>query len=72
MLDWIFLNLTRYTQEHYILGYPYPLAEVHNLVTLKTSFKDEIINRVKHSMYASQLMDHVDIENLFLDIHSRF
>lgn len=72
MLNWIFINLTRYTQEHYILGYPYPLVEVHNLVTLKNNFKEEIINRVKHSMYASQHMDHVDIENLFLDIHSRF
>lgn len=65
-------HLTRFTQEHYILGYPYPLVEAHNLVTLKTDFKDEIINRVKHSMYANQRMDNVDIENLFLDIHTRF
>lgn len=68
----IFYDLTRLTQEHYILGYPYPLVEAHNFVTLKADFKEEIINRVKHSMYSTQLMDHVDIENMFLDIHSRF
>jgi hypothetical protein len=68
----IFYDLTRTTQEHYILGYPYPLVEAHNFVTLKADFKEEIINRVKHSMYSTQLMDHVDIENMFLDIHSRF
>lgn len=71
-LGQIFYNLTRFTQEHYILGYPYPLVEAHNLVTLKSDFKDELINRVKHSMYANQRMDNVDIENLFLDIHTRF
>lgn len=68
----IFYDLTRLTQEHYILGYPYPLVEAHNFVTLKADFKEEIINRVKHSMYSTQRMDHVDIENMFLDIHSRF
>jgi hypothetical protein len=68
----IFYELTRLTQEHYILGYPYPLVEAHNLVTLKTNFKEEIINRVKHSMYSTQHMDNIDIENMFLDIHSRF
>ncbi len=68
----IFSELTRLTQEHYILGYPYPLVEAHNFVTLNSSFKDEIINRVKHSMYSTQYMDNVDIENMFLDIHSRF
>ena len=68
----IFYNLTRLTQEHYILGYPYPLVEAHNFVTLKSDFKEEIINRVKHSMYSTQHMDNVDIENMFLDIHSRF
>jgi hypothetical protein len=68
----IFYDLTRLTQEHYILGYPYPLVEAHNFVTLKADFKEEIINRVKHSMYSTQHMDHVDIENMFLDIHSRF
>jgi NurA-like 5'-3' nuclease len=68
----IFYELTRLTQEHYILGYPYPLVEAHNLVALKSDFKEEIINRVKHSMYSTQLMDHIDIENMFLDIHSRF
>ncbi len=67
-----FRHLTRLTQEHYILGYPYPLVEAHNFVTLKSDFKDLIINRVKHSMYQSQGMDHVDIENLFVDIHTRF
>jgi hypothetical protein len=72
LLNAVFYHLTRLTQEHYILGYPYPLAEVHNFVTLKADFKEEIINRVKHSMYESQYMDNVDIENLFLDIHSRF
>ena len=68
----IFYDLTRLTQEHYILGYPYVLVEAHNFVTLKADFKEEIVNRVKHSMYSSQHMDHVDIENIFLDIHSRF
>jgi hypothetical protein len=68
----IFLELTRFTQEHYILGYPYPLVEAHNFVTLRSDFKEEVISRVKHSMYSTQQMDHIDIENLFLDIHSRF
>jgi len=68
----IFYDLTRLTQEHYILGYPYPLVEAHNFITLRTDFKEEIISRVKHSMYSTQYMDHVDIENMFLDIHSRF
>jgi len=67
-----FYELTRFTQEHYILGYPYPLVEAHNFVTLKSDFKEEVINRVKHSMYSTQQMDHVEIENMFLDIHSRF
>ncbi len=71
-LNYIFFNLTRYTQEHYILGYPYPLVEAHNFITLSKDFKEEVINRVKHSMYQSQHMDHIDIENMFLDIHSRF
>lgn len=68
----IFYNLTRLTQEHYILGYPYPLVEAHNFVSLKSDFKEEVIGRVKHSMYSTQQMDHIDIENMFLDIHSRF
>jgi hypothetical protein len=68
----IFKELTRLTQEHYILGYPYPLVEAHNFVSLKRDFKDEIINRVKLSLYKDQRMDHIDIENLFLDIHDRF
>jgi len=68
----LFLELTRFTQEHYILGYPYPLVEAHNFVTLKSDFKEEVINRVKHSMYSTQYMDHIEIENLFLDTHSRF
>jgi hypothetical protein len=68
----IFYNLTRFTHEHYILGYPYPLVEAHNFVALKKDFKEEVINRVKHSMYQTQHMDHVDIENMFLDIHTRF
>jgi len=71
-LKTLFYNLTRFTQEHYILGYPYPLVEAHNFITLRKDFKEEVINRVKHSMYQSQNMDHIDIENLFLDIHSRF
>lgn len=71
-LNDLFFNLTRYTQEHYILGYPYPLVEAHNFITLSKDFKEEVINRVKHSMYQSQHMDHIDIENMFLDIHSRF
>jgi len=68
----IFYNLTRLTQEHYILGYPYPLVEAHNFIILKADLKEEIINRVKQSMYSTQYMDNVDIENMFLDIHSRF
>jgi len=71
-LNFIFKELTRLTQEHYILGYPYPLAEAHNFVTLKKDFKQEIINRVKISLYVDTRMEHVDIENLFLDIHDRF
>jgi len=71
-LSSIFRELTRLTQEHYLLGYPYPLAEVHNFVTLKRDFKLEIINRVKMALYENAHMEHVDIENLFLDIHSRF
>ena len=65
-------ELTRLTQEHYILGYPYPLAEAHNFVSLKKNFKEEIINRLKYSLYKDQRMDNVDIENLFLDTHDRF
>ena len=68
----LFEELTHLTQEHYILGYPYPLVEAHNFVTLKRNFNDEVVNRVKASLYQSQKMDHVDIENMFLDLHERF
>lgn len=68
----IFYELTRLSQEHYILGYPYPLVEAHNFVTINQDFKDEIIKRVKYALYKDQRMDNVDIENLFLDIHDRF
>jgi len=68
----IFFEMTRLTQEHYILGYPFSLVEAHNFVTLKNDFKDEIIKRVKYALYKEQRMDNVDIENLFLDIHERF
>lgn len=68
----VFKELTRLTQEHYILGYPYPLAEAHNFISLKKNFKEEIINRLKYSLYKDQRMDNVDIENLFLDTHDRF
>lgn len=71
-LSMIFKELTRLTQEHYILGYPYPLAEAHNFISLKKNFKEEIVNRLKYSLYKDQQMDHVDIENLFLDTHDRF
>lgn len=71
-LSIIFSELTRLTQEHYILGYPYPLVEVHNFVSLKKDFKDEIIKRVKLSLYQDQRMDNIEIENLFLDIHDKF
>lgn len=71
-LSYLFKELTRLTQEHYILGYPYPLVEVHNFVTIKKNFKEEIVKRVKASLYQSQQMEHVDIENMFLDIHDRF
>lgn len=65
-------RLTATTQEHYILGYPYPLVEAHNLVSLTADFRAEAISRVKNALYSSQHMDHTDIENLFLDLHSRF
>jgi len=65
-------QLTATTQEHYILGYPYPLVEAHNLVSLTAAFRDEAVSRVKNALYSSQQMDHTDIENLFLDLHSRF
>ena len=68
----IMLDLTATTQEHYILGYPYPLVEAHNLVSLTSDFKQEAIGRVKNALYAKQQMDHTDIENLFIDLHSRF
>lgn len=68
----IMYTLTATTQEHYILGYPYPLVEAHNLVSLTGEFKKEVIARVKNALYASQHMDHTDIENLFIDLHSRF
>lgn len=71
-LSMIFKELTRLTQEHYILGYPYPLAEAHNFISLKKDFKDEIVRRLKYSLYRDQRMDNVDIENLFLDMHDRF
>jgi len=71
-LTLIFKELTRLTQEHYILGYPYPLAEVHNFISLKKNFKEEIIARLKYSLYKDQRMDNVDIENLFIDTHDRF
>jgi NurA domain len=72
VLDLMFKELTRLTQEHYILGYPYPLAEAHSFISLKRDFKQEIVNRLKYSLYKDQRMDHVDIENLFLDTHDRF
>ncbi len=68
----IIKELTCLTQEHYILGYPYPLAEAHNFICIKKNFKEEIISRLKYSLYKDQRMDHVDIENLFLDTHDRF
>lgn len=68
----IYSDLTALTQEHYILGYPYPLVEAHNFVTLKSEFHDQAVRLLKHALYTSQHMDHTDIENLFLDIHQRF
>jgi hypothetical protein len=68
----IMYALTATTQEHYILGYPYPLVEAHNLVSLTSDFKEEAIARVKSTLYSTQQMDHTDIENLFIDLHSRF
>lgn len=67
-----FFELTRLTQEHYILGYPYPLVEAHNFVSLSKNFKEEVINRVRYSLYKDQRLDNVDIENFFLDTHDRF
>lgn len=71
-LSMIFKELTTLTQEHYILGYPYPLVEVHNFISLKKDFKEEIIKRVKFALYKDQRMDNIEIENLFLDIHEKF
>ncbi|MBA7509347.1 hypothetical protein ES705_01297 [subsurface metagenome] len=71
-LSMMFKELTTLTQEHYILGYPYPLVEVHNFVSLKKDFKEEIIKRVKFALYKEQRMDNIEIENLFLDIHEKF
>ncbi len=71
-LRMIFKQLTRLTQEHYILGYPYPLVEVHNFISLKRDFKEEIIKKVKFALYKDQRMDNIEIENLFLDIHDKF
>ena len=71
-LSMIFEELTTLTQEHYILGYPYPLVEVHNFISLKKDFKEEIIKRVKFALYKEQRMDNIEIENLFLDIHDKF
>lgn len=68
----IFRPLTALTQEHYILGYPYPLVEAHNFVTLTSEFRDTAVKQLKHALYDSKQMDHTDIENLFLDIHKRF
>lgn len=68
----IMYKLTATTQEHYILGYPFPLVEAHNLVTLTGEFKKQAIAKVKAALYSAQQMDHTDIENLFLDLHSRF
>jgi len=65
-------DLTSLTQEHYVLGYPYPLVEAHNTVTVQASFKDEMIARVKESLYRTRRLDHTEIENLFIDTHNRF
>lgn len=71
-LNMIFKELTRLTQEHYILGYPYPLVEVHNFISLKKDSKEEVVKRVKFALYKDQRMDNIEIENLFLDIHDKF
>jgi hypothetical protein len=71
-MAFILRELTRLTQEHYILGYPYPLAEAHAFISLKKNFKDEIVSRLKYALYREQRMDNVDIENLFIDTHERF
>ncbi len=71
-INTIFKDLTALTQEHYILGYPYPLVEAHNFVTLRKDFKEEIIKKVKFALYKEQRMDNIEIENLFLDIHDKF
>jgi len=72
LINKIFYELTRLTQEHYILGYPYPLVEVHSFISIKDQFKAELMNRVKYALYHDQRMDHVDIENLFLNLNDRF
>jgi len=68
----IMFEITATTQEHYILGYPYPLVDAHHLVSITSDFKEEAIARVKNALYSSEHLDHTDIENLFLDLHSRF
>ena len=71
-VEYIHSELTRLTQEHYILGYPYPLVDAHNFISLKRDFKEDVINRVKLNLYKDKRMDHIDIENLFIDSHDRF
>jgi hypothetical protein len=65
-------DLTRLTQEHYILGYPYPLVEAHRWITIDADVKREVVARLKAELYKNEHMDNVDIENLFLDTHDRF
>lgn len=65
-------DLTRLTQEHYILGYPYPLVEAHNWITFDGDMKRELLARLKAELYMNEQMDNVEIENLFLDTHDRF
>lgn len=67
-----FLELTRLTQEHYILGHPYPLVKAHNFVSLSKNFKKKVVNRVGYSLYKDQCLNNVDIKNLFPDTHDRF
>ena len=68
----IFKKLTCLTQEHYILGYPYPLVEIHNQISLRKGSEEQLISRIKASLYKNQRMDNIEIENLFLNIHDRF
>ena len=61
-----FLNILIYTiKKPFIIKFalkicqPNKKAFVFNFITLKNNFKDEVIKRVKASLYKTQMMDNV-------------